>query len=140
MNTKDTLFTIFLVLLIWTFEIKAQWVQTNGPYGGYVTALKVSGSNIFAGTWIKDNSTGGVFLSTDNGLNWSEAGLKTISVMSFAESGNYILAGTSGHGVFLSSDNGSNWSGANNNYVLSNTVVKSFVINGSNIFCGSDSF
>jgi hypothetical protein len=32
-------------------EIHAQWVQTNGPNGGSIFALAVSGSNIFAGTW-----------------------------------------------------------------------------------------
>jgi len=33
-----------------------QWVQTNGPYDGYVTCFAVSGTNLFAGT------DGGVFL------------------------------------------------------------------------------
>ena len=27
----------------------AQWVQTNGPYGGEIACLAVSGTNIFAG-------------------------------------------------------------------------------------------
>ena len=30
--------------------LKAQWLQTNGPYGGYVLSLATDGSNIFAGT------------------------------------------------------------------------------------------
>ena len=45
----------------------AQWVQTNGPAGCHITALAVSGSNIYAGT-----SYHGVFKSTDNGANWTE--------------------------------------------------------------------
>jgi hypothetical protein len=28
----------------------AQWVQTNGPYGGMINSLAVSGTNLFAGT------------------------------------------------------------------------------------------
>jgi hypothetical protein len=28
----------------------AQWVQTNGPYGGFVYSFAVSGTNLFAGT------------------------------------------------------------------------------------------
>ena len=31
--------------------VNAQWIQTSGPTGGSVSALAVSGSNIFAGTW-----------------------------------------------------------------------------------------
>jgi len=30
--------------------LQAQWVQTNGPYGGNVNCLAVNGTNIFAGT------------------------------------------------------------------------------------------
>src|SRR5271157_767017 len=37
----------------------AQWVQTNGPYGGDINALAFSGAGIFAGT-----EGSGVFLST----------------------------------------------------------------------------
>jgi hypothetical protein len=36
----------------------AQWVQTNGPYGGQINCLAVSGTNLFSGT-----QDGGVFLS-----------------------------------------------------------------------------
>ncbi len=30
--------------------LHAQWVQTNGPDGGFVVSLAVSGTNLFAGT------------------------------------------------------------------------------------------
>jgi hypothetical protein len=46
----------------------ADWIQTNGRYGGTVSCLAVSpngsgGTNLFAGTG------SGVFLSTDNGTS-----------------------------------------------------------------------
>lgn len=43
----------------------AQWVQTNGPCGGFVSCFAISGTNLFAGT------NGGVFLSTNNGTSWT---------------------------------------------------------------------
>jgi acetyl-CoA carboxylase beta subunit len=41
-----------LVALMFTTSspILAQWVQTNGPYGGVVSSFAVLGKNIFAGT------------------------------------------------------------------------------------------
>ena len=42
-----------MLLIVWVLSfniLKAQWLQTNGPYGGYVLSLATDGSNIFAGT------------------------------------------------------------------------------------------
>jgi len=62
----STLFFI-LFLSLTTKIIYPQWVQTNGPYGGNINCLAVSGTNIFAVTY-----RGGVFLSTNNGTNWTQ--------------------------------------------------------------------
>ena len=55
-----TLFQI-AVLMVSIFSAtqytEAQWVETNGPYGGKVNTFAVSGTNLFAGTF-----DGGVFL------------------------------------------------------------------------------
>ena len=56
----------FIIGAVLTFNCYAQWQQTNGPYGGYITCLAVSGSNIFAGTF-----DCGVFMSSNNGNNWT---------------------------------------------------------------------
>ncbi len=51
----------------WTSTaIFAQWMQTNGPYGGSIVSFAVSGTNLFAAT-----GSGG-FLSTNNGTSWTE--------------------------------------------------------------------
>ena len=73
----------------------AQWVQANGPYGGNIHCLTVSGPNLFAGV------SGGVYFSTNNGTSWSalNAGMTNDSVLSFAIIGTNLFAGTSG-GVF----------------------------------------
>lgn len=97
----DPLRRLFLLVLLAATSIHplfAQWVQTNGPYCGMVLSLAVSGTSLFAGT-----SSGGVFLSTDNGTSWTEVntGLTTPFVWCLAPdlSGN-LFAGSDGGGVF----------------------------------------
>ena len=64
-----------------------------------VLSLAVSGSDIFAGT------DDGVFLSTDNGTNWTqvEMGLRYIQALAISNGagGTDLFAGTNGGGVFL---------------------------------------
>jgi photosystem II stability/assembly factor-like uncharacterized protein len=119
----------FLVLLITT--INAQWVKTNGPLGGNINALKLSGNSIFAGT------SNGVFQSMDNGANWTEtdSSLTNKDIHSIAVSGNAVFAGTWGGGVFLTIDNGSNWSAVNDGLPINSYVASLGVSNGA-IFAG----
>ena len=112
--------------------IQAQWVQTNGPLGGPVHSIVISGTNIFAGT-----DGGGVYLSNNNGTSWTSvnSGLTNNYVYSFAISGTNLFAGTVG-GVFLSTNNGSSWTAVDSG--LTNTFVWSLVILGTNIFAGTN--
>ncbi|MBI5475790.1 MAG: T9SS type A sorting domain-containing protein [Ignavibacteriales bacterium] len=103
-----TLSTVLLAcLLIFFFErpSQAQWIQTNGPYGGNVTCFAVSGSNLFAGT-----SGAGIFRSTNNGTNWTATneGITDKNIQSLACSGSDILACTV-EKVFHSTDDGIHW-------------------------------
>jgi hypothetical protein len=80
-----------------------------------VFSLAASGSTLCAGT------SNGVHLSTDNGTNWTTAGLQnaSISVNAVAVSGNYFFAGTQGGngsaapynrgGVYVSNNFGASW-------------------------------
>ncbi len=126
---------------------RAQWVQTNGPYGGIVNCLAVSGTNLFAGT-----GRGGVFLSTNNGTSWTAVnnGLTNTNVYALAVSpasggtgGTNLFAGTWGDGVFLSTNNGISWTAVNTG--LTNTRVWSLAVSpasgrtgGTNLFAGTD--
>ncbi len=87
---------LFLLSLMHAGVAHAQWVHTNGPYGGQIISFAVSGTNLFAGT------EGGVFLSTNNGTSWTEVntGLTSTSVIAFAASGTNLFAGTPGGGVW----------------------------------------
>jgi len=126
---------LFVVVSIFTLTRSslAQWVQTNGPGGGTVNCFAVSGTNLFAGT-----DGGGVFLSTDNGTNWTAVnnGLPdNTSVYALAASGTNLFAGTTG-GVFLSTDNGASWTAVNNG--LTNTWVRALTVSGKNLFAGTE--
>ena len=39
-----------VVVLLGAQSLQAQWIQTNGPYGGDILCFAVNGSNLFAGT------------------------------------------------------------------------------------------
>jgi hypothetical protein len=113
-----------------------QWVQTNGPYGGDILCLAVSGTNLFAGTLAS-----GVFLSTDNGKSWSavDSGLTIVSVNALAVSDTHLLAGTA-LGIFVSTDNGKSWTPANTGIPDFPTFLRSvntFAVFGANIFVGT---
>jgi photosystem II stability/assembly factor-like uncharacterized protein len=83
-----------------------------------VYAIAISGNNIFAGTRVS-----GVYLSSDNGINWTQTSLNNNWVFSLAISGNNVFAGTD-MGVFLSTNNGLNWTqtSLNNHWILSLTI------------------
>ena len=109
----------------------AQWVQTNGPLGGYVASLAVSGTTVFAGV------NRGVYRSTDNGVSWSavNSGLGSSFVRALAVSGSRLFAGFDGAGVFLSTDNGTSWNAVNTG--LPNVRVLSVVASGTFLFAGT---
>jgi len=130
--------SIKLTLLLFSFlyysflnTSTAQWVQaSNGMGNRIVYQFAYSGSNIFAGTF-----QNGVYLSTDNGANWTQTSLNDRSVWSLAISGNNIFAGSDPPGgVYLSTNNGTTWTQTS----LGNWVL-SFAINGNYIFAGTNS-
>src|ERR1041385_9429238 len=107
-----TIFVLLTLILLTATPsvLSAQWVQTNGPYGGDVSSFAISGTKIFAGTY-----GGGVYLSTNNGTSWTavDSGLTNLYVQDLAVSGTNLFAGTANGGVFLSTDNGTSWGPVN---------------------------
>ncbi len=123
-----------IVVVLFTPKLtNAQWVPTQGPGGGTIVCLAVSGSNVFAGTY-----SAGVFLSTNNGANWRAInnGMTNSVVYAITTIGTNVFAGTYGSGVFLSTDNGANWKAVNNGLTRLNVI--SFAVIGSNFFAGTD--
>lgn len=81
------------------------WVQTNGPYGGRVSAITAAPLGpIFIGC-----SPGGVYLSIDEGNFWHQRGLTDKYIYSLTIDGNGVLLAGTDLGVFRSIDGGGNW-------------------------------
>jgi photosystem II stability/assembly factor-like uncharacterized protein len=102
-----------------------------------VTPNGSGGTNLFAGSYW-DSS--GVFLSTDNGVNWNQfnEGLTNKQVYALAASGSNLFAGTLGFegGVFHLTNIASNWVAVNEGFSHGPFVV-SLYISGNYLFAGT---
>jgi len=112
-----------------------QWViPGTGVSNPNVTALAISGSNLFAGTTLH-----GVFLSTDDGYDWTSAntGLPStnISIYSFLATGTNLFAGTDS-GVFLSTNNGTSWFAYNTGLQRFYSIY-ALALSDTNLFAGT---
>ena len=105
--------TICLLSCLLLGKIEAQWIQTNGPAGGFTNCFALSEANLFVGAY------GGVFLSTNNGDSWNEVnnGLTKSPIYTIAVSGLNLFAGTAS-GIFISTNNGDDWIPANNGLTI----------------------
>ncbi len=129
------------IILLLTFAgmpaARSQWVYTQGPANGNITALAVSGSNLYAGVAL---ASGGIYLSADSGTTWEPIiqGLPdTTYVYALAVSGTNVFAGTWQHGVYISIDSGKNWKAVNTGLPI-NAEVISLATMGTNIFAGTE--
>lgn len=90
--------------------VQAQWIQTNGPFGGNVQAIAFwNGSMGFAGLY------GGLYRTTDGGRSWtsSSAGITELNINAIGFRGTNAFVGTGGRGLFRSEDSGRSWSSVN---------------------------
>jgi photosystem II stability/assembly factor-like uncharacterized protein len=90
------------LLVAFQQPISGNWARVNGPYGGNIYNIIISGNNILA-------VSGGVFITENMGLNWTEVGcVQSLSANMVATSGTKIVAGDN-NSVRFSSDNGRTW-------------------------------
>jgi hypothetical protein len=123
-------FLIAVVCLLTTINLAdAQWTQTNGPFGGYVNALAVSGTTLLTGL-----ANGSIYRSVDHGTSWTllNAGMTKSSIHVIAASGTSIYAGTD-LGLFLSTNDGQSWTKTD----LEREIVISFAVSGTHLFAGT---
>ena len=92
----------YLFLLFPTIIVYAQWVQTNGPYGGQINSLVSLSNNIYT------SAGGSVLYSANNGTTWNSTGLTNAGVRAIVGEGNKLVA--IGSQVFVSVNEGVNWS------------------------------
>jgi photosystem II stability/assembly factor-like uncharacterized protein len=95
-------------------SLQAQWKQTKSPEGGYIFCFASSGSKIYVGT-----VSGGVYVSTNGGTNWTQAnnGLGNITVGALAVNSTNLIASASNDGrskIYLSTNDGTNWTKVDN--------------------------
>lgn len=138
-SISKTILTCAIALFMLAGQsVYAQWTQTNGPFGGLISTLNVSGSNLITGTY------GGIFFSSDNGAHWTERnnGLTNLRVKALANSGNLLYAAAwneliySVDEVFRSTDLGLNWTKVSSTG-LTNTDIRCVCISGSYVFVGT---
>ncbi|MCX6162625.1 MAG: hypothetical protein NTV87_14995 [Ignavibacteriae bacterium] len=133
--------SIFLNTSIFINNCNGQWVKGTGISDGSITDLVAGGNNIFAGRWDTPSGSGGVYLSTDNGLIWTKTAFSTSynkDVTSLAVSGNNLFAGIAKYslglsGVFISTNNGANWTQT----AMNDQYVKCLTVSGNYLFAGT---
>ena len=115
--------------------VDTMWVEKNsGLTDPYVSSLVSSNNYLFAGGGI---SSSGVYISSDNGENWSIAP-SSPAATTILTIGPNIFAGTFGDGVWLSTNYGSTWNQINDGFAGSAYYVLSLAANGQDIFAGTN--
>src|SRR3972149_4857857 len=122
MKTVRDNFFLGLLFLVCAGTANAQWQATFGPTGLSfirVQCFAKQGTNLFAGPCTPAYfSHGGVFLSTNNGTNWTQVNtdLTDTSMISLVTSGTNLFAASQetstlpfSSRVFVSTNNGTNW-------------------------------
>ena len=131
-----TFVTILLAMTLLGVVASAQWVQTSGPSGGYVSQLVTNPINgyVFA------LASGDVYRSTDAGTTWTS---KTISLQANIGVSTIALSGTNvyigiGSGnttniLFRSSDNGDTWTVAIGTGIPAYYTPAAMIVSGSKL-------
>ncbi len=124
---------IYLVIILAiTTSLKAQWLPSNGPYGGNVKCFFSPSTLLYAGT--EGNN---VMMSGNNGITWTSAssvGLTNSVINCFIQRGANYFLGTNG-GVFLSTNTGFTWFAVNSG--LYNSTVNTFLSIDQNLYAGT---
>ncbi len=145
--------TLFAALAVMhAGALRAQWVQTNGPYGVWPSVLGVMDSTVFAG----NTSLYSIAALTSGVKTWKSTNFplpSNRSVTAMASIGSKLLVGVDsiytgsiGNSIYRSTDNGLHWklssTGVTDNSVMCFAVNNAFIFAGSyenGVFRSSDS-
>ena len=89
--------------------VLAQWIQTNGPYGGDVTAFALDStigsiSKLYAVTY-----RGDVYRSSNKGVDWLSIGQLDVQTNAMISYNSHLFVGAGDDGIFRTSDDGESW-------------------------------
>ena len=116
--------TLFAALAVMPVcGLRAQWVQTNGPYNLSISCMAANGTDLFLGI-----QNTGIFGSTDLGKSWTTGGGYGAAI---AISDSAIFSGDFG-GLLRSTDSGASW------VPVDDVRVQSIATHGSNVFVSSE--
>src|SRR5260221_7446069 len=124
---KLSLLSFYLLIAVSNQQANAQWTQLTAG-----SVFCTNGNKIYTG------GSGGIYVSANNGENWTSLNLNVNNsiVTCIAINNNNIYAGTAYSGLFLTTNNGINWTAINNG--LYNPAIRSIVLSGNNIFIGME--
>lgn len=107
---KKIFLLAFVLILSW--QIYPQWVQTSGPTGGIIGLMSSSGQNVIMVTYpdIYSSSDAVLYITTDQGLTWKDISSMQpdSSIISISINSTDVFIG-GGKGIFRSSDKGQTW-------------------------------
>lgn len=125
-----TIFNILVLALVMINASTAQWVQTNGPWGGVGIYFFDLHGDLLVSAY-----SNGLYRSTDNGASWSHHSLSyyTVNVI-LAKDGN-LFAGVN-NGIMRSTNNGFSWNSLGESAQIGR--VNALVTDGSDLFAGGN--
>jgi hypothetical protein len=118
-------------------SLASGWIQTNWPASNNFFSLYISKNKVFARIW--DSLNGGrMFLTTDDGTNWTQIGSadSSIDILSIVMLDSRILAGT-WNGLIQSTDDGITWNAVTPTGIPADTAIWSIVMINTTLFAGT---
>ena len=129
MKNPIKIILLFCFILLLNNDSNAQWLQTNGPTGGFIKCTAASGTHLFAGT------LSGLYRSSNNGAAWTEItntlGAYPIADIVVLGSDIFVTNGI----VYRSTNNGDTWEETTSGIT---NAVSALAINGNTIYAGSN--
>ncbi len=121
--------------LLYSSNNGSNWISldTNVFNALFVYSIGFLNNNIFIGT------AGGVYRTTNFGVNWISVPEIPATCISMIVVNNNIFVGTEGGGIYLSTDFGINWSQINNG-IPSFAFVHTLISKNNNIFAGTEDY
>jgi hypothetical protein len=113
------------------------WIASGGP-SRWILSLLTDSNFVYQGCFTTTPTTNqGVWISSNNGINWTQTMLNNINIYCLTKSENYLFAGGYtfgvGGGVFLTTNNGQSWT---NPLSIAGDALASF---GNYIYTGGGS-